>query len=445
MQAGAAKVTITPPVGTNMAGFGARAHGSLASQGVHDDLYAKALVFEAGGEWFVLIVCDLVGVDALTVHRIRRGIKEALGIPGDRIWVAATHCHSGPGLREGVHSDRVFYGGINEAWKETFIEKTAEVVRQAVEGLQPAQFAVGRGVIEGVASSRRVKLSDGTVFNPSGKQPEGTTRIGEGPVDKELMVLHMKDLQGHSIAVLMNYACHPWIYAGPLLSAEIFGYASEWVEQHIRTEESESATAIFSAGAGGDITTIQHLRKRQEGLEAQQGWFEEELERLGGILGQGAVRVLESIETYFRPSEIRVTGGAVHLPFLKPYVRLPDETLSRQEVGWKRSMEAALSQQEKVLATEEEVVTEVQVARIGEVLLVGLPSEVLVEIGLEIKRRSSSKDTFVLTCCNDYFGYVVTEETAREGGYEPRDTPVSPVAGGILREAAMKQILNPRF
>ena len=49
MKAGFAKTRITPPVGTTMMGFGTRDmdHGC---EGVHDDIYVRALFVEHGGE-----------------------------------------------------------------------------------------------------------------------------------------------------------------------------------------------------------------------------------------------------------------------------------------------------------------------------------------------------------------------------------------------------------
>jgi len=48
LQAGAARADVTPPVGGLMYGYGAR--GTNVSTGVHDPLYAKALVLSDGDE-----------------------------------------------------------------------------------------------------------------------------------------------------------------------------------------------------------------------------------------------------------------------------------------------------------------------------------------------------------------------------------------------------------
>ncbi|MEI6501468.1 MAG: hypothetical protein WCP21_10655, partial [Armatimonadota bacterium] len=50
--AGTATVDLTPPVGTPLAGFAARDHGS---EGIHDPLHAKALVLDDGSTRLCLL------------------------------------------------------------------------------------------------------------------------------------------------------------------------------------------------------------------------------------------------------------------------------------------------------------------------------------------------------------------------------------------------------
>ena len=59
MKVGVASASITPPVGVPMAGYGAR---KGVSKGIHDDLYAKAIVFDEGDMKAALIRCDLIGL-----------------------------------------------------------------------------------------------------------------------------------------------------------------------------------------------------------------------------------------------------------------------------------------------------------------------------------------------------------------------------------------------
>ena len=66
------------------------------AEGVHDHLFAKALVFEEGETLAATVVCDLSGLPRSTVEEARRRIEEASGIPADHVMISATHTHTGP-------------------------------------------------------------------------------------------------------------------------------------------------------------------------------------------------------------------------------------------------------------------------------------------------------------------------------------------------------------
>ena len=57
LKIGSAKVKITPPEGTPMAGY----YSDRGAVGVHDDLFARALVIEKDGSKIAIISCDLIG------------------------------------------------------------------------------------------------------------------------------------------------------------------------------------------------------------------------------------------------------------------------------------------------------------------------------------------------------------------------------------------------
>lgn len=58
LRVGRAAVSITPPVGTPLGS----SYGLSISTGVHDELYAKALVIEQGGSRAALVACDLISL-----------------------------------------------------------------------------------------------------------------------------------------------------------------------------------------------------------------------------------------------------------------------------------------------------------------------------------------------------------------------------------------------
>ena len=90
---GTARRRITPPVGGQMAGFDAR---KLASNAVHDELHARAFVFEAGGQSVVLVSVEVIAVSAGLSVDVRARISAATGISAANIILSATHTHCGP-------------------------------------------------------------------------------------------------------------------------------------------------------------------------------------------------------------------------------------------------------------------------------------------------------------------------------------------------------------
>ena len=77
LRAGAATVDITPHAGVVMDGYGARRE---PSRGVHDPLFARALVLEPDGERFAIVSCDLLGMHASITSEVRRLAEKRLGI-----------------------------------------------------------------------------------------------------------------------------------------------------------------------------------------------------------------------------------------------------------------------------------------------------------------------------------------------------------------------------
>lgn len=93
--AGVAAVNITPPVGVPLTGFAGRKSGCT---GIHDELYAKALVLAAENTQLAWVTTDLLGWDFDLVARIRHDVEEQIGIPASHWLLSSTHTHSGPAL-----------------------------------------------------------------------------------------------------------------------------------------------------------------------------------------------------------------------------------------------------------------------------------------------------------------------------------------------------------
>src|SRR5262245_59348816 len=81
LRVGAAAVVITPPVGPPIA----RYHSQRAAAGVHDELFAKALVLEKDGARAALVSLDLISTPRQVVTEARGEIERTTGVHGDAV------------------------------------------------------------------------------------------------------------------------------------------------------------------------------------------------------------------------------------------------------------------------------------------------------------------------------------------------------------------------
>ena len=65
-----------------------------------------------------------------------------------------------------------------------------------------------------------------------------------------------------------------------------------------------------------------------------------------------------------------------------------------------------------------EITLPLQAVRLGDTAVVAIPFETLVEIGLELKRRSPFRTTIVVGIANGYNGYLPPPNQHELGGYE---------------------------
>ena len=77
LKAGIAKVNITPFVGVELGGYGARIN---PSQGIYDDLFSKALILDDGEKRIAIITNDLLAFDHEFIVEVGELIQNQIGI-----------------------------------------------------------------------------------------------------------------------------------------------------------------------------------------------------------------------------------------------------------------------------------------------------------------------------------------------------------------------------
>jgi hypothetical protein len=96
----------------------------------------------------------------------------------------------------------------------------------------------------------------------------------------------------------------------------------------------------------------------------------------------------------------------------------------------------------KMSVRDDEIPEEIQVIRIDDAAIVCVQGETFVEFGLEIKKRSPLRKTFVVTVANGIMaGYTCTAEAYNEGGYETGASLFTEKKGELIVSTALK-LLN---
>jgi neutral ceramidase len=410
---GAASTVVTPFLDTPMAGY----YYDRQAEGVHDDLRSKTLIIDDGRSPVVLVAVDAIHVTRDVVDQSRRLIGEKWGIPADRIMISATHCHTGPKL--------------TPDYRKSLSRWIADGVRTAMGELRPTSLKAGVEAESSIAHYRRYRMKDGSVrTNPGFLNPDIVRPVGE--IDSDVGILLALDDRDRPLATWVNYAMHQDTVGGTLISADYAHFLAAFLS---RVQGPEMLT-VFTIGAAGNIN---HWDVGRPG--PQRGFSM--AETLGQVLAAAVIRGYTRLETV-APVGIHAASVIVDLPvasissgeivaarkaMAKPMPPGVDFTMDR--VRQARAVRLGEQNGKPVSA-------EVQVFRLGDVAIVGLPGEVFVELGRAIKKESPFPVTFIVELANDNIGYIPTTEAFAQGGYEPTSSILSPGAGEKLAAKAVE-------
>ncbi len=424
LKGGCAKVNITPPLGIPLIG----SYGK-PSNDVLDELHAKALVLNDGNNTIAIVSADLLYTPLEEITKpVREIIKEKIGIPEQNVLICATHTHSGPEVftrskvpREG----RLPATQIDQFYLQTLIRKTASSVMIAYKNMQDVKIGTAKGRIPEIVFNRRARTPDGSAVMTWSVTteiaatreiktcPDGSTAVSFtldanepnltfGPIDPEVWVLRVEDANNNIVGSIVNFACHPVCVYPDLptaISADFPGDAADLVEQ------TEGGVCLFALGTAGDIVPY------QRGVKAHK--------QVGRALGAEALRRLQFVST----------SDQATLDAVKKEVKFPVKKLVSAD-GEKKADKVA-----------EYITTEMQILRLGDVYILGLPGEVLAEVGLQIKKKAGIEKLLIISLSNDAIGYVCHSRAYEEGGYEPGSgTNLEKGAGEIMINQALDNL-----
>lgn len=330
------------------------------------EVRALAVGDASGGLLFVTI--DTCLLSPMLAGRWRKMISRKVPLPPERIFIIATHTHSGPDLT-------VVFGGIPVDY---FLKIRSGVLRACVtawERRESCALYAGSGLHSMGLARRR--------------------RLGQKTYDREFTTLQWRNAQG-AVATMINLACHGVVLpkSSRLLSSDLPGALCRNIDA------GSGGVTLFAPRDQGDVNPDMPADDTYE----QDGTVED-IYRLADAGADDISSSLDSagriessaITAHEKKCGVRIrklTGAVLKFPL---WSGRPGGVPGRLDVPYHR-------------------------LGIGGIEGMTFPGEVLSCLGAGIMERMS-KPALLITYCNGWYGYFMTRETFARGGYEPSMSP----------------------
>ncbi len=449
MLAGAAAVDITP-VEWPLPLIGSFSY--RPASGAHDPLHSRALVVQSGNSTVAIAIVDSCYLPRTTLDQAKGRVQASIGLPAERILIAATHTHSAPppapgiGLR-GLETER--HDEQEERYSERLIQGIASSIIKAHARLELAEIGWSTASLPDQVFNRRWFMKDGSIppdpfsgttdrvrMNPGFENPNLIEPAG--PVDPEVAVVSVRSLSGKPLALLANYSLH---YVGAIpsgqVSADYFGEFAQVIGERLGADGT--FVGILSNGTSGNINNLDFSRPRPD---------REPFEQVRYVASELADAVMEVYDLIDHKSVGTLSMAEAELPLAlrKPSARILEQ--SRQLLA---NQPASATARQIIYAQRavdlhdgpDEAGVLLQAIRIGDIGIAALPFETFVETGLSIKQQSPLRPTFVIELANGAQKYLPTPEHHELGGYETwLGTSIVEKEASVKVEAELLRLLH---
>jgi hypothetical protein len=383
LEAGASRIDVTPKSRVFLAGFSP----NRLSEGVHDKLFISAVAVRFEDSYIVLASIDLLGLFKDFLDPVRVKVAKDHGLRPEEIIFCCTHTHSGPDTL-GLWGPNEDISGVEEEYMEWLGYQLAEAVDIAVENMV------------------RVKAKySWTLINPRGIVKNSRN---PGLVDRYLSTLRFCNGNGRTVATVVNFACHPEVLANDnkMVTSDYVYYL------RLKLEEEVGGITVFLNGSlGGMLTPDVRMRSF------------EEAERVGSELARWVNSSL-SYEREIRRERIWLVNREFSLPVKnQKFIAASERGILKRKIA------------------NGHVITEVNLARIGEVTLITIPGEALPRFGMEVRGILNGQCKVVAGLGNDEIGYIIPADDWMQGKYE-ESMSLGPETAPIIEEEIKRLVLQ---
>ena len=400
LKANVSVVNITPPLEMKytLGGYGERMN--KPAEGIHDSIYAKALALKNGDSKYLIITMDILGLPSNFKTDLLKRIEKK-GWKAENVMLLPSHSHGSLEMAA-INSKNVFgvpqIGIFQHELLSFLLDKTEKLVLEADNNYREVKIGTGSAKFVGLNRNRR----------------------GDKTIDNELTVTRVDLANGQPLAALVNWTAHPTFIGGDdmLVSAEWPGYLQTEMEKTI----GQGVVVMYYNGAEGD----------QSPVYSGKGGAYEKIQGYGKIMAEKSLSVYNSVQTK-KENELVYSYQVVDLP---EQVAHPDF----METG---GAEYGLNEQTVKVIMDALGPKKVGMGsvRIGDFVLVGIPGELVAELGIKIKdylKNEKVKHVAIGGLANEWISYILTEDEYVNGsGYEASVSFYGPKLGEIITGSAI--------
>ena len=429
LRIGVFDVDASPPIGSPLAYDPTKA--------VTTPLSCRGIVLTGSGDPIVICAVDWIGIGNGGQTAFRERLATAAITQPERVVVHTLHQHDAPRCdfsADEILADYDLSGaGFDPAFARNVIQRTAKAVEVALQTAQPVtHVGIGEGIVEKVASNRRILGPDGKVLHVryTATRDPIIRAFPVGTIDPQLKMISFWN-NGRTIVALTYYATHPQsYYRTGLANPDFPGMA-----RNARQDETGVPHVHFN-GAGGNIGA----GKWNDGAKTNR-------QVLADRVAAGMKRAWSNTtKTPVSASDIQWKSVSVMLPLAghvdeQSLIQKIEDTELKQQQRFYAAVDLAWARR---CATGD--VVPISCLTVGDARVLHMPGELFVEYQLHAQQMRP--DLFVaMAAYGDYGpGYIGTEIAYGQGGYEtsPRASRVSPAVESVLMNAVRTLLdVNP--
>jgi len=388
LRAGAARVEITPSA--DELPFPARNLPPFV--GVHDPVFARALVLNDGTTEVAFVIVDVTEIPE--PDQFSKSVADALGIPASHIILAASHTHSEPLVNyRGNQTQAAFVRRFDHVQ-----QGAVEAAKEAKAQLRPARIGFARG-------EAWVNINNG--------QGGSLLEQGDphGPSDKSLDLIRVQATDGSTIALLADFGVPGTVMLDSVagngeqeVSADLVGLAAQFVEKNLPSHP----IVLFASSADGDqrpvfraLQIAGHLPATDEGATA---WGV--LDVQARSLANATMTTLDKMSDGIADVKLAASATTVECPGQR---RKTDQKTGQVTVQDTPPVKIPLS-----------------MIRIGDIAVGGVGGNVATDIGEQFKAASPIAQTTMITVMSGSVGYILTDAEYEHIGHNAAGSPLKP-------------------